>query len=135
MVKTKPEAASKKSFGKIIKMYRINQGISQTDFAKQLGTTQQVLSYYENESRVPKISFAVKFKKVTGIDIMEGIDQIFVTNMSGNDKIKNTITDMAIENSALKKENKDLKNQVKELEKKLQVFSEWANTIKKAPKI
>ena len=55
----------------LITNYRIDHGLSQKDLAKRLKISQQRLSYYENGMN-PPADFIHAFRKLTGIDLLDG---------------------------------------------------------------
>lgn len=62
------------TFGKKIKKYRESKGWSQEQLAKELNTSKQVISRYENEQRSPKIDVAIEYAKILNIPIPNLID-------------------------------------------------------------
>ncbi|MCL1808227.1 MAG: helix-turn-helix domain-containing protein [Clostridiales bacterium] len=46
----------KMPFGEVLKKIRYEKRLSQEEFAKVLGTSKQVISRYENNQRIPKIT-------------------------------------------------------------------------------
>lgn len=57
------------SFGVKLKEYRTLHSISQEELAKKLNTTKQVISRYENEQRIPKLSVAIEYSAKLGIPL------------------------------------------------------------------
>ena len=51
----------KTPFGDVLKKIRYSKRLSQDEFAKILGTSKQVISRYENNQRVPKITVVEQF--------------------------------------------------------------------------
>lgn len=62
------------SFGSKLKDYRNIQNITQEDLAKQLNTTKQVISRYENDLRSPKLSVAIEYAAKLGIPLDNLVD-------------------------------------------------------------
>lgn len=58
-----------KTFGEKIKEIRKSRNMSQEEFAKLLGTSKQVISRYETNQRIPKISVAQKYAKILGFSL------------------------------------------------------------------
>ena len=50
-------------FGDRLKQFRTVKGLSQEDFAKELGTTKQVISRYETHQRIPKVTVAQEYAR------------------------------------------------------------------------
>lgn len=57
------------TFGEKLKSYRINKGMSQDELAQQLGTTKQVISRYETNQRIPKITTANEYAEKLNIPL------------------------------------------------------------------
>ena len=62
-------------FGERLKQYRIGKGLSQEDFAKELGTTKQVISRYETHQRIPKVTVAQDYAKKLKMPISYFFDE------------------------------------------------------------
>lgn len=62
------------TFGDKIKQYRFDNDLSQEELADMLGTTKQVISRYENEQRTPKITVAVEYARIMGVEPGDLID-------------------------------------------------------------
>jgi transcriptional regulator with XRE-family HTH domain len=62
------------TFGDRLRQIRKEQGLSQEELAKMLGTSKQVLSRYETNQRAPKISIASEYAKKldVSLDFMMG---------------------------------------------------------------
>jgi transcriptional regulator with XRE-family HTH domain len=62
------------TFGDRLRQIRKEQGLSQEELAKMLGTSKQVLSRYETNQRAPKISIAAAYaqKLKVSLDFMMG---------------------------------------------------------------
>jgi len=57
------------AFGDRLRQIRKERGLSQEEFAKQLGTTKQVLSRYETNQRAPKITIAGSYAEKLGVTL------------------------------------------------------------------
>lgn len=57
------------AFGDRLRQIRKERGLSQEEFAKQLGTTKQVLSRYETNQRAPKITIAGDYAEKLGVTL------------------------------------------------------------------
>jgi len=57
------------AFGVRLRQIRKGMGLSQKEFAKQLGTTKQVLSRYETSQRAPKITVAREYAEKLGVSV------------------------------------------------------------------
>jgi len=62
-------------FGERLKQYRIKQGLSQEDFAKELNTTKQVISRYETHQRIPKVTVVQDYAKKLKTPISYFLDE------------------------------------------------------------
>lgn len=62
------------TFGDKIKLYRIDNYMSQDELAKLLGTSKQVLSRYENNQRTPKITVVQEYAEKLGLPLSYLID-------------------------------------------------------------
>ena len=58
-----------KTFGEKIKEIRLSKNMSQEEFAELLQTSKQVISRYETNQRIPKISVAQKYAKILGVSL------------------------------------------------------------------
>ncbi len=66
-----------KTLGGNIKFYREAQKLSQCEFAKLIGTTQQRVSEWETDSVAPSFYYVARMLKVLDItfeDLLDGID-------------------------------------------------------------
>lgn len=52
-----------------LKMLRMERGMSQTDFAKLLGTSKQVISRYEKGENTPKITTVANWAAILGVSL------------------------------------------------------------------
>ena len=59
------------TFSEALKRIRLERKLTQEEFAKQLGTTKQVISRYESGQRIPKLSVASEFAKKLGVTLTE----------------------------------------------------------------
>ena len=57
------------AFGDRLRQIRKEMGLSQDEFAKKLGTSKQVLSRYETNQRVPKITLASEYATKLGVSL------------------------------------------------------------------
>jgi transcriptional regulator with XRE-family HTH domain len=57
------------AFGDRLRQIRKERGLSQEEFAKQLGTTKQALSRYETNQRAPKITIAADYAEKLGVSL------------------------------------------------------------------
>lgn len=57
------------TFGDRLRQIRKEQGLSQEELAKMLGTSKQVLSRYETNQRAPKISIAAEYAKKLNVSL------------------------------------------------------------------
>ncbi len=57
------------TFGNKLKLIRQKNGWSQSDLARRLNTSKQVISRYENEQTTPKITVGVQYAKTLGVPI------------------------------------------------------------------
>ena len=57
------------AFGDRLRQIRKEQGLSQEEFAKKLGTSKQVLSRYETNQRAPKITLAREYAEKLGVSL------------------------------------------------------------------
>ena len=55
--------------GYTLKRIRAGMGLSQTEFARIVGSSKQVVSRYENNQRVPKFTTVVEFAEKLGIPL------------------------------------------------------------------
>ena len=71
-----------RNYGEALKYQRENNNLSQTELAKQIGVTQQAISYYENNKNEPTIGICEKLADFYGITIDEliGRDHGRITN-------------------------------------------------------
>lgn len=65
-----------KTFGENLKYFRSINKISQKDFAKQIGTTQQRISEWECNKIEPSLYNIIKITKILGITFEELTDEI-----------------------------------------------------------
>lgn len=56
-------------FGDRLRQIRKEAGLSQEEFAKKLGTSKQVLSRYETNQRIPKITLASEYAAKLGVTL------------------------------------------------------------------
>ncbi|MDR0861465.1 MAG: helix-turn-helix domain-containing protein [Oscillospiraceae bacterium] len=57
------------AFGERLRQLRKESGLSQEEFAKQLGTSKQVMSRYETNQRAPKITIVREYAEKLGVSI------------------------------------------------------------------
>lgn len=57
------------SFGERLKEIRFSRNLSQEDLAKLLDTTKQVVSRYETNQRIPKITVVNEYARKLGVDL------------------------------------------------------------------
>lgn len=57
------------TFGDRLREIRKEQGLSQEEFAKKLGTSKQVLSRYETKQRAPKITIAAAYAEKLNVSL------------------------------------------------------------------
>ena len=76
-----------RKYGEILKNERILRGISQIKLAKEIGISQQAISFYENDINEPSISICERLADFYGISLDELIGRDF--NSTG--KIYNDI--------------------------------------------
>lgn len=62
------------AFGERLKNIRLSKGMSQDEFAALLGTSKQVISRYENNLRVPKLTIATKYAEALNISLSELVE-------------------------------------------------------------
>lgn len=58
-------------FGSKLKKIRLSMGLSQEKFAQKLNTTKQVISRYETEQRLPKITIVYRYANLLGVSVDE----------------------------------------------------------------
>ena len=56
-------------FGEKLKKIRLDNGWTQDELAKKLGTSKQVISRYENNQRTPVITIAAEYAKVLNVPV------------------------------------------------------------------
>ena len=77
------------TFGNKLKQIRTERGLSQSEFAKILGTSKQVISRYELGQTTPKISIVSKWCQILGLNL----DNLINENKSIYDFPEPCITD------------------------------------------
>lgn len=65
------ETELRKVFGKKLREARLTREMTQEELANLLGTTKQVISYYEIGKRSPTITTAVEYARILGISLDE----------------------------------------------------------------
>lgn len=73
-----------KKYGKLLKEERQARNLSQTDLAKNIGITQQAISYYENDINEPTIGICEKIADFYGITIDELIGRNVYNSFKNN---------------------------------------------------
>ena len=63
-----------RKYGQILKLERKTRKLSQEYLAREIGITQQAVSYYENDINIPSIDIIEAIADVYGISIDELID-------------------------------------------------------------
>ena len=73
--KTKMETKTPGSFGYQLMKYRKLKELTQADLAREVGVSQRVISYYENESSHPPSTILIKLTEILGVssDILLGV--------------------------------------------------------------
>lgn len=71
------------NFGQTLRRIRLERGLSQEDLGKLLGTSKQVISRYENGTRIPKITIAKKYSDILGIPFESLLDESSAVCPSG----------------------------------------------------
>lgn len=66
-----------RTFGEKLKDVRVQNGWSQEELAKRLGTSKQVISRYENGQRTPKITVAQVWAETLGVPLGYLLDDAF----------------------------------------------------------
>lgn len=66
-MKKKTVEKRKLTFGEKVRAVRKKKGITQVEFAKIIGVTQRVVSYYENSSENPSIALVDKIAKALAV--------------------------------------------------------------------
>ncbi len=59
------------TFGQKLQRFRLAQRLTLDELAEKLGTTKQVLSRYENEMRIPRVTVVVQYAGKLGIPLAE----------------------------------------------------------------
>ncbi len=59
------------TFGQKLQRYRLAQRLTLDELAEKLGTTKQVLSRYENELRIPRVTVVVQYASRMGIPLAD----------------------------------------------------------------
>lgn len=67
-------------FGDRLREIRIEKGLSQQELADILGTSKQVISRYETNQRVPKLTVAIEYAVKLGIPKERLLDNSWVEN-------------------------------------------------------
>jgi transcriptional regulator with XRE-family HTH domain len=57
------------TFGQKLREYRLSRDMKLDELAELLGTTKQVLSRYENEKRVPKVTVVAQYADQLGLPL------------------------------------------------------------------
>jgi len=70
------------TFGDRLKQIRVGKGMSQDEFAFLLKTSKQVISRYENNQRIPKLTVAEDYAALLGVSVEYLVDN------TGNSPIK-----------------------------------------------
>ena len=60
-----------RTFGEKLKEIRKSRNMTQENFAELLGTSKQVISRYETNQRIPKISIAQKYADILGFSLSD----------------------------------------------------------------
>lgn len=84
-------------FGKRLKELRTQAGLTQKQLATQIGTSKSVVSFYENQERIPSPTVLVQIASVFHVttDFLLGVDNTEKLDISGlNDEDKRVVTSM-----------------------------------------
>lgn len=57
-----------KSLGEFLKSQRLNKDISQAELAEKIGVSQQSITFYESDKRIPSVKIIAPYADVLGID-------------------------------------------------------------------
>ncbi|MGE8004342.1 helix-turn-helix domain-containing protein [Lysinibacillus sp. NPDC093216] len=57
-----------KSFGEFLKKQRLGKDISQADLAEKIGISQQSITFYESDKRLPSVKIIASYAKAIGVD-------------------------------------------------------------------
>lgn len=77
-----------KKYGEILKSERILRRLSQEKLAKEIGISQQAISFYENDINEPSISICERLADFYGITL----DELVGRDYEKANKIKNAVT-------------------------------------------
>lgn len=93
-------------FGKRLKELRTQAGLTQKQLATQIGTSKSVVSFYENQERVPSPTVLVQLAAVFHVsaDFLLGIDNTERLDISGLDEDDKKVVSNMVE--ILRKKNK-----------------------------
>ena len=92
-------------FGKRLKELRTQAGLTQKQLATQIGTSKSVVSFYENQERVPSPTVLVQLATVFHVsaDFLLGIDNTERLDISGLDEDDKKVVSRMVE--ILRKKN------------------------------
>lgn len=92
-------------FGKRLKELRTQAGLTQKQLATQIGTSKSVVSFYENQERVPSPTVLVQLAAVFHVsaDFLLGIDNTERLDISGLDEDDKKVVSSMVE--ILRKKN------------------------------
>lgn len=92
-------------FGKRLKELRTQAGLTQKQLATQIGTSKSVVSFYENQERVPSPTVLVQLAAVFHVstDFLLGIDNTEKLDISGLDDDDKKVVSSMVE--ILRKKN------------------------------
>jgi transcriptional regulator with XRE-family HTH domain len=65
--------ANDMTFGKLLRTWRVCENLTQTNVAKQLGVSTQMVSQYETGKRLPSIREAVRLAELLGFSAGQAI--------------------------------------------------------------
>lgn len=95
-------------FGKRLKELRTQAGLTQKQLATQIGTSKSVVSFYENQERIPSPTVLVQLAAVFHVttDFLLGVDDTEKLDISGlDDEDKKVVASMV---EVLRLKNKKL---------------------------
>lgn len=92
-------------FGKRLKELRTQAGLTQKQLATQIGTSKSVVSFYENQERVPSPTVLVQLAAVFHVstDFLLGVDNTEKLDISGLDDDDKKVVSSMVE--ILRKKN------------------------------
>lgn len=92
-------------FGKRLKELRTQAGLTQKQLATQIGTSKSIVSFYENQERVPSPTVLVQLAAVFHVsaDFLLGIDNTERLDISGLDEDDKKVVSSMVE--ILRKKN------------------------------